>query len=405
MTIIAMDGDLQAIVDTVAGRIGRPALLEDRHQRVLAYSAQAEPMDTVRRSCILSRRATPEVIAWLRAAGVHLTRTPMRTPAAPELDLLPRVCVPIRHHDMLLGYLWFIDADHSLSEAQIGAAAAATVEVSRLLDRADRLRDLASLRAAEGARSLLSDDPRVRVKAAADLRADSLIADGPVTALVVPCAPGRADQTEQVLVRTRRRHGTRSTLHLIRRDHGMLLVCGAEPRPVADDLAAALTAAPGTPPADRPGGEAAVVVGMGRTYPRTADAAVSYAEAVRAARVGERIPGLGAVVAWPELGVYRLLSMVEPEVSAVHPGLAALLAGDAGGVLAATLETYLDLAGNAHATAQRLRLHRTTLYYRLQRIEHLAGTDLKDGGERLCLHLALKMARLRAEPATLTSQQ
>jgi hypothetical protein len=34
------------------------------------------------------------------------------------------------------------------------------------------------------------------------------------------------------------------------------------------------------------------------------------------------------------------------------------------------------------------------LYYRLQRVEQLAGTDLKDGHERLCLHLALKLARL-----------
>lgn len=67
---------------------------------------------------------------------------------------------------------------------------------------------------------------------------------------------------------------------------------------------------------------------------------------------------------------------------------------EASHVLLSTLETYLDLAGNAHATAERLRLHRTTLYYRLQRVEQLAGTDLRDGGERLCLHLALKLARL-----------
>jgi DNA-binding PucR family transcriptional regulator len=59
------------------------------------------------------------------------------------------------------------------------------------------------------------------------------------------------------------------------------------------------------------------------------------------------------------------------------------------------------LAGNAHATAARLNLHRTSLYYRLQRIETLARTDLRNGTERLCLHLALKLARLsgRYRPA------
>jgi DNA-binding PucR family transcriptional regulator len=82
------------------------------------------------------------------------------------------------------------------------------------------------------------------------------------------------------------------------------------------------------------------------------------------------------------------------DVPEVHPGLLRLLRADGGRVLAQTLETYLDLAGNAHATAERLRLHRTTLYYRLQRVEQLAGTNLKDGNERLTLHLALKLAQL-----------
>jgi DNA-binding PucR family transcriptional regulator len=59
-----------------------------------------------------------------------------------------------------------------------------------------------------------------------------------------------------------------------------------------------------------------------------------------------------------------------------------------------TLETYLDLAGSVVATARALCLHRTSLYYRLQRVEELAGTDLKDGGERLRLRLSVKLARL-----------
>jgi hypothetical protein len=41
-----------------------------------------------------------------------------------------------------------------------------------------------------------------------------------------------------------------------------------------------------------------------------------------------------------------------------------------------------------------MNLHRTSLHYRLRRIERLAGTDLKDGNERLSLHLALKLAHL-----------
>lgn len=80
--------------------------------------------------------------------------------------------------------------------------------------------------------------------------------------------------------------------------------------------------------------------------------------------------------------------------SDLHPGLERLLADDQHLLLLETLETYLDLAGSAVATSRTLRLHRTSLYYRLQRVEELAETDLRDGGERLSLHLSLKLARL-----------
>jgi DNA-binding PucR family transcriptional regulator len=42
---------------------------------------------------------------------------------------------------------------------------------------------------------------------------------------------------------------------------------------------------------------------------------------------------------------------------------------------------------------QVLSIHRTTLYYRLGRITELTGMDLRDGGERLAVHLGLKLAR------------
>lgn len=398
-----MLGDLQRIVDAVAQRVGRAALIEDSHQLVIAYSSHAEPMDEVRRASILSRHTTPEVISWFRAHGVHRIRGPMRTPAAPELGLLPRVCLPIVHRDLLLGFLWFIDADGTMSDQDIRAAGEAAAEASRLLHRAGLLGDLASQREAEAARALLSDAAESRERAAKELLEDGLVVDdGPVVALAVqPVGDAALDEpsraaVEHALVLTRRWYGDRSALHLMRRDHGLLLISGdargkkaaAVARHLLDSLHAVRRRLPGV---------VRTVVGLGEAYPRLADAVGSYHEAVRSARAAARLPDLGEVVSWSSLGVYRAVSLLDEsglDARAVHPGLVRLLRTDGGQVLVETLETYLDLAGNAHATAERLQLHRTTLYYRLQRVEQLAGTNLKDGTERLCLHLALKMARL-----------
>ena len=73
-------------------------------------------------------------------------------------------------------------------------------------------------------------------------------------------------------------------------------------------------------------------------------------------------------------------------------GLRKLLAGDQS--LVRTLEAYLDHAGDVKRTAAALSLHRGGLYYRLRRIEDVAGVDLHDGEDRLLCHLALRLARL-----------
>ncbi|TYB40608.1 PucR family transcriptional regulator [Micromonospora sp. AP08] len=399
--------ELQRIVDRVAARVKRPALIEDRRQRVVVYSEHTGLIDGVRRSSILRRHTTPEVIAWAREIGIMEARQPVRTPACPDLDLLPRVCVPIRHQDLLLGFVWFIDAADGMTDDDISVVTEAMPDLSLALYRENLLGELTSQREAEATRTLLVESPEARREAVRSLLTDGVVArDGQVTALVAQLAVTRDDVLDDVarvalehaLVATRQWVGSRETLHLVRHDHGVLLLCGgrATGRAAAGDAAAHLDQA--LRAATR--GLASVsrtVVGVGDDRPRLYDGVLSYQEAFQAARVGVQLPALGPVVPWADLGIYRLLSGVDArhlDVARVHPGLGGLFGDEAHQVLLETLEVYLDLAGNAHATAERLRLHRTTLYYRLQRVELLAGTDLKDGNERLCLHLALKLGRL-----------
>ena len=376
--------DLQRIVDELAARLGRPLLLEDRLQRVVAYSEQNGAMDDIRRDSILRRHTTPEVRQWLRAAGVHDSPVPLRTPGAPHLGLLPRVCVPVRHDAALLGFLWFIDADPAMSDPQVAEAAAAAPGLALALFHESLATGLASHRELEAVTGVLlgeRDAARQLIEAGAFPQAQ------PVLALVARPLSGEPDEAvrlalEQGLLALRRRLSGHHPLHLVRYDHAVLLVAVAPaadpPSGIAADLHAAMTVP--------------VTVGMGRPRRSLAEAAGSYAEARHAAEVAARVPGLGRSVPWERLGVYRMLTHLPDHE--LHPGLERLLAEEQHLPLLETLETYLDLAGSAVATSRVLRLHRTSLYYRLQRVEELAGTDLKDGGERLALHLSLKLARL-----------
>lgn len=218
-----MVSELQRIVDSLASRVGRPALIEDHRQRVVVYSEQVEPMDEVRRLSVLRRQTTPEVIAFFRQAGIMQAKEPIRTPACDEPQMLPRVCVPIRHGDLLLGFAWFIDADQSMSDGDIAAVSTTTTDLALALYRENLAGELASQQETEATRLLLADEPEARRHGALTLLENGLITeDGSATAVVARLVlrpDARVDDLarialEQALVASRRWNGPREAVHL-----------------------------------------------------------------------------------------------------------------------------------------------------------------------------------------------
>ena len=404
-----MVAELQPVVEALAARVGRPILLEDANQRVITYSEHDDPGDEVRREAILRRRSPPEAVSWWERFAISRAREPVRVPGNPALRLAARVCIPIRHGETLLGHLWFVDADESMTDEEIEQAGAVAPELALALYAEKVAGERAARREAEGVRDLLLGNAASRRRAVERLLRGGHFERGRhVTAIVVrPHVTGAEPPDEDVGVALEgavlaacRRLGPRAALPLVRYEDAVVLAATPprSARQAVDECVAALdeslTAAFGEGPA-----APLAVIGVGDPRPGLAEARDSHAEAVRAARVAAHgaAAGIGRIAHWSDLGVYRLLARVPPDdldCSVVHPGLARLLAAPRAGTLVETLEAYLESAGSVQATAERLQLHRQSLYYRLERIERLASTDLHDGNERLALHLALKLARL-----------
>jgi hypothetical protein len=304
------------------------------------------------------------------------------------LGLLPRICFPIWHADLLLGYVWLIDTP----ESEPPSLDEWLPEIALNLYRENLLGEVAARREADVFRGLCDDDPAIRERAAATLHGDGF-PPGPVIGLVI--AHDDPAALDQILLSTRRwlgpaspltRPGTATPLarpaatpwhvmaHSVAKGgpQGHILARTESIKGVAEFVT--------THPGAR--------VGIGEPRPRLPEAVDSLREAQRALEVSAKLPSAGRISRWGELGIYRVLATVD--LTEAHPGARRLREAP---VLARTLETYLDLAGDAAATAARLNLHRTTLYYRLRRIEELTGADLRDGEARLGLHLALKSAR------------
>ena len=401
-----MNDDLQRLVDSLATRLGRSLVLEDRKQRMVVYSQHSEPMDEVRRESILRRETTPEVIGWFRKMGIHEATEPTRMPGNEDLHMLPRVCIPIRHRGLLLGFLWFIDPDDSMTDGEIQTAVTVGHDFALALYRENLSRELARQRENEALRNLLITEAAARAHAARELidgghfaQSEAVVAmvAMPIRASGVEPDESLRSAIEQGLTGVRRQLGPRESLHLVRFDHGLLIVLSKPHTGVASLNSAEELLRSMASTAGKENGVERIVVGVGSTAPRLEGTKESYEQALLAAQVASQLPSAGPVANWDELGVYRaLVQLSKDEIGGapLHPGLNRLLGGEANAPLVETLETYLDSAGNAQKTAEQLFLHRTTLYYRLKRISELTGADLHDGNDRLALHLGLKLARL-----------
>lgn len=389
--------DVQDLLDSLAMAVGRGMAVDDPEGRVVAHSVHHGEVDQVRAQAILSRSVPAEVEIWQEAHGVATTREPVRIPANPALGMAARLCVPLLHRGRRVGSLWIIEGGGPLSSEEEARAVRDAAAIAALLDGGGSSHTL---------RRLLNGEITVR-------RAAGILGEGPLRVLAVRAPAGRGDAVRGDLARGDGPRGDAvrddgaggaavpgdgsrgdaapgepgglagvvgDELSRMRRPpafavvdrHVVLLLNGGED---ASALGESLAA--------RAGG----LVGISAVHPGLGSLRQAYGEAVAAARAAAAEPALGPAARWAELGVYRLLA--DPTAYSLgslreHPALAV------------TLETYLDHGGDAQETARLLHLHRTSLYYRLARIEELTGRSLKDGTQRLELHLALKLARWNA---------
>jgi PucR family transcriptional regulator, purine catabolism regulatory protein len=142
--------------------------------------------------------------------------------------------------------------------------------------------------------------------------------------------------------------------------------------------------------------ESATSLGLGRIHEGAAGVRQSYREAEHALEMSRRLLGPGKQASFNDLGLHRLLFAM-----AQHPELTDYYRGTVGDLLTyddrssaelmTTLDAFFAANGSPTETAQRLKLHRNTVLYRLRRIEEVGHLRLDDPATRLNLHLCLRI--------------
>ncbi|MER7641973.1 helix-turn-helix domain-containing protein [Streptomyces sp. NPDC126522] len=381
-------GDYQELVDEISELLGAPATLENRDFELIAFGAydgegDLDPtaLDPVRTRSILTRRSTAAIRTWFEGFGITRATGPVRIPPTPEAGVYRgRICLPVRHRGVVLGYVWLLDDDPGPSAPQLDAAMRVTARIGALLGDeaqagADLTRELRAVLTAE--RGWQRDMAVAALRTALGPRGD-----GPHTVVCVAPWPS-ADPDDAPSARTVPHATALCTV-----PWGTTEQCLA----VLVRLRALDVGSPAEATAARLLKDGPRAAGIGRPRTGLTDLATTWQEATSAARAALAEPRLAPIADWSHIGPYRLLTTLPPD-SPHDPAIAPLLS-PTHHELARTAEVYLDCAGQAGRTAAELGIHRQTLYYRLSRVEQLTGLDLDDGEDRLLLHMGLKRARL-----------
>ncbi|MFF9818173.1 PucR family transcriptional regulator [Streptomyces sp. NPDC014006] len=393
-------GDYQELVDEISELLGAPATLENRDFELIAFGAYDDDgdldptvLDPVRTRSILTRRSTAAVRAWFEGFGITRASGPVRIPPTPEAGVYRgRICLPVRHRGIVLGYVWLLDGEPGPSDAQLAAAMEVTARIGALLaDEAQHGADLT-----RELRAVLAAEPGwQRDAAVAELRtALGVRADGPHTVVCVAPWPS-ADPAEAPSVRTLPGATALCTVPWGATEHCLAVLVrlrSTQTVTPAVSVATRLRERAGAGVGATGSGAAGSVAGIAAARTGLAELGTAWQEASASARAALADRRFSPVAEWSGIGPYRLLTSLPP-AAAADPVVAPLLTA-AHRELARTAEVFLDCAGQAGRTAALLGIHRQTLYYRLSRVEQLTGLDLDDGEDRLLLHMALKAARL-----------
>lgn len=399
-------GQIQTLVDSLASQLQRSVQVDTPAFYAFCSSPQYGEVDNARVFNVLHREPNPEPIPWLVDNGVQVSREPVRLPAHDELDLLPRLCIPLWDGDRLCGHIWVIDSP-PLTAADLDIISSFREPIVSLMVARDEtfVRRVAEMReitrdvalGLDGSLAQAVDNnllPRrgtIRVHQLTiteaptnqpnDEAGDSHQADIRHGAPETPDVPDAPERLMLELLRFRRRRpflltDTHDGLTIIERSDSL-----EASHMLFDEFQAAALAV------------GARIVSRGTSTMSELSGARNTARRASFMATVAALQGI-EVLSWEEAGAWRLLlgwELTEATVTALSPAASVLIA-EGSETLWQTVLEYLDNARNVTATAERLFIHRATLHYRLEKSRDLLPADaLDDGWECTCLHAALRL--------------
>jgi purine catabolism regulator len=384
--LILEGGNLQSLAETLASLIHQSVSIESARFEAFA-SHNLAAYDEARSYTLKEGRTDPRLVQALEERGIlaqiRATMRPVNIPQMPDVGLgMERILAPIVVHGDLYGYIWIIADDRPLSDLdRLAIESGATVAALMIFYQEAVQNAEASLKGGLLAQLIQQEAGREAVIADQALRY-GLDLNAVLTMFVLDTpdrGAARLLELDRKLNRALAQHKARA---VVGQFAGQMVALAQSS---GEDLAALIL---DTTPDAR--------LAVSSSLSGGANVPILYAQCQETLLIARRIGSVESILYFEGLGYLHTLYRAGGESLASNPfvPLVQRLTADNGSSLLHTLEVYLDVGGNGVEAADRLSIHRSTLNYRLERIESLCGVKLNDPILRTNMQVALKLMRL-----------
>ncbi len=345
-------------------------------------------VDEARRYTQLHGRTDPRLVAALEERGylpmLRQTLRPVRLPIMADVGLeMERLLAPVVVHGMIYGFMWIIADDHALSEIDLLAIeSGATIAALMMLYQETAQAAEASLKGSllsqliagdQGQQTILVDQS---LRYGVDLRL-------PYRLLVI-------DVDSRALTPLYRQLNQLAAMQawqvVIGQFAGQIVVLVQQDDRTESVLARIVERL------HNGRGRAPHRAGCSEPMQGAAQVRLAHEQAREALAIGQRLYPSDPLTRFEQLGFLHTLYAAGVRGFAANPYVP--IVRRLPKELLHTLEVYLETGGSGVLAAEKLHIHRSTLNYRLARIEQICQLPLHEATNRANLLIAVKLLRL-----------
>lgn len=395
---------LDEFADLISQVLQCPVTIEDANHRLLAYSTHDERTDPARISTIIGRRVPEKVINQLWKEGtipaLLKTNQPIRVESMDDIGLSTRVAISIWKQDEVLGFIWALEIDKSLTEEDFTllkkAADAAKNKLLQLQTRKNKKEE----RFQEFFWKLLTGHLSIQEEIIENFHTLQITPTPSFAVLVFQFQENITSKEENYIsyiLKTSQR--LKIMLHTIDCNQLILLVAANnidrffnEFEQFAQTIVWKMN--------DRYGIKniSPVYSSVYEDYQKIGKA---YQETLKVLAIKEKFPiETENIYNYQKLGIYQLFDiLLEKRKSEEYENysLKKLHQYDKkhSSNLVETLEVFLNKDNNINDASKELNVHANTLNYRLKRITEIGEVNFKDPNQKMILYLDLKLEKYR----------